>query len=264
MWYISDYFGRIMHETPFITSAYFLCRIIIAVIYGIEVAAAFLRNSAAFCIGGFYFIMILLLKNINFKYITPVMENGLLPALKGSIYLSCYITFTVVNILIIYPRYIEKKTQAQKAIIKGFIWSGAVAFVSILMTLLILGSAVTSRSSFPPLLLATEINVGTVITRVEYVLSIIWLFTQFMICLAFFYSGLTGLSELVGLRDHKKIVWPLGLTVLILSGIVFPNTLYQGNWINTVFMPLIITMGLIIPMGLMIVHAIRTKIKHLS
>ncbi len=106
------------------------------------------------------------------------------------------------------------------------------------MSVLILGSALTAKASFPTLLLAAEINVGAVITRLEYILTIIWLFTQFMIELAFFYSGITALSELLGLKDHKKIAFPFGLVALVFSGIIFPNTLYQGNWVNTVYTPM--------------------------
>ena len=66
---------------------------------------------------------------------------------------------------------------------------------------------------------------------------------QFMIGLLFFYAGATGLSQLIGLKDHKRIVMPLGLITLVLSGVVFPDAVYQANWVNLVWLPYITTVS---------------------
>ena len=264
-WYIGSYFDRIMHETPInYINVLFVAGIVIAFLYGIEVIA---RVSEIFVIVvTFFFIlfMFLLLKDIKPVYLLPVMENGILPPLKGSLFLSSYITFTVINILMIFPRYIRNVQQAKKSVLKGFLWSGTVIFVSILVTTLVLGYALTARACFPSLLLAAEINVGKIVTRLEYILSTIWLFTQFMIGLAYFYSAVTSLSELIKLKDHKRITWPFGLFVLVMSGVAFPSSAYHLNWVNTVYTPMITTFGLFIPFVLMLVYLVRKRfVNHL-
>ncbi len=47
-----------------------------------------------------------------------------------------------------------------------------------------------------------------------------------MICTLFFYAGITGLSELLGLKDYKSIVMPLAPTILVMSG------LFSGFYIS--------------------------------
>ncbi len=261
-WY-NNYIGRLLHDTPIdYINIFFVAAIVIAVLYGVETFA----RASEFLILTFtvFFIIyiVLLVKEINPVYLTPVMENGILPALKGSVLISPLITLPSINILMLFPRHFSNMPQAKKAIIKGYLWSGGVTFVSVLMTVLVLGYALVARSSFPALLLASQISVGSFITRMEYIISIIWFFTHFMIGLAFFYSAVTSLSEMIGLKDHKKIAMPLGLIVLVYSGTVLPSTIHQGDWVITAYTPFIITFGFLIPLLLMIVYIIRKKLLH--
>jgi spore germination protein KB len=197
-----------------------------------------LRRSLSYFFSAFFgLIMVLLIKDIKIVYVTPSWKTGFYPR-EGLV-----VHFTLLHVCLNkYPDDISASLQryaaGETSDRQRFFWAGAIWFASVLMSVLILGSALTAKASFPTLLLAAEINVGAVITRLEYILTIIWLFTQFMIELAFFYSGITALSELLGLKDHKKIAFPFGLVALVFSGIIFPNTLYQGNWVNTVYTPM--------------------------
>ncbi len=260
-WYTGNYFGRIMHETPtYYLNLFFIAGVVIAVFYGVETFARASELIVLFVTVFFILFNVMLIKDIHIEYLAPVLENGILPPLKGSIFLSTYITFAVINVLMIFPRHIRDIPQAKKAIIKGFLWSGSISFITILMSTLILGSVLPAKLSFSTLILAGELNIETYISRVEYIVTIIWLYTQFMIGVSFFYSGITGLSELLGLKNHKMIILPFGLLALVLSEIVFPNTLYQNNWVNMVYTPFIATFGFVIPLILMIVHIIRKSI----
>jgi hypothetical protein len=82
-----------------------------------------------------------------------------------------------------------------------------------------------------------------------------------MIGTLFFYSGVTGLSELLKLSDYKKIVLPLALIVFIMTGVVFPNDIYNLNWLGMVWIPYSATMGFLIPLLLLIVYAVKKIIK---
>ena len=261
-WYIGSFFGRMMHETPsYVIGLVAIIGIVIAAFYGLEAVA---RASEVFImlVTVFFVIsIILVLGNVNIHYATPVCwKNGIAPALKGSYILNCFISFSIINMLMIFPKHVEDIQKSKGALIKGYLWSGGISFVTIAVTILVLGSSLTSKSSFPTVMLASEINVLVIVTRVEYMVSLIWIMSQFMVGFVFFYSGATGLSELLGLRDHKKIILPLGLISLVYSGIDFPNTVYQGNWVNLAYIPLISTYGVILPVIMLIVYGFRKKL----
>jgi spore germination protein KB len=49
----------------------------------------------------------------------------------------------------------------------------------------------------------------------------------------------------------------MGMLMLVLSGIVFPDDLYRIDWVNTVWIPYIFTVGLALPLLLFIVSLIK-------
>lgn len=259
-WYIGNFMGRMMHETPvYVINSVFVAAAIIGILYGIEAIA---RASEFFIklVSVLFIASVLLMMNkVKIDYSLPVLEEGIIPVLKGSYFISCYITFSVVIILMIYPRHVSEIKQAKKAMMKGLLWSGAVTFITILMSILVLGSALSARASFPSLMLIQEIEAAGIITRLEYIISIIWIVTQFMVSSLFIYSAITAFSEVLGLKEHKYIVLPMGLIILLMSGIVYPSSVYQANWDNMVYAPYITTFGLIIPVLMVFVYFIKKR-----
>lgn len=66
-----------------------------------------------------------------------------------------------------------------------------------------------------------------------------------------------GFSELLGLKDHKKIVIPIGLVIFVMSLIAFPDLIYEKNWNTLVWAPYSMTYGLILPILLLLVFLIK-------
>ncbi len=256
-WYITGLCKRVMCETPtYILSIVFMVGVVVALLYGIETIA---RSSELFLIIVsllFGFTVILLLNNMRFDYMLPVLEKGIAPVFKGSVFLSCYITFPVIMILMVIPG-LKDISKAYGAILKGFLWSGAISTIVVTLCILVLGSNMTSILSYPMLTLVQEIKAGAALTRLEYVVSVVWRITQLYVDISFFYSGAVGLSELFGLKDHKKIILPLALILLIMSGVVFPSTIYQMHWVNYTYTPWSVTFGIIIPFIMVLVYIIK-------
>ncbi|UNC91987.1 GerAB/ArcD/ProY family transporter [Candidatus Contubernalis alkaliaceticus] len=258
-WYIGNFITiQVMPETPaYAINFLFVAAFMIALLYGIETIARASEMFIYFVSFLFFLAMILVLPNANIENLQPVLENGVIPILKGSVFLSSFITFPLITLMMIFPVNINDMQQAKKALFKGYLFAGLIIFITILMSILILGAVMTAKSQFPTYMLAKEINVGIVFSRLEFIITALWLFTQFIIGLLFFYAGVIGLSQLLGLKDYKKIVIPLSLIILVMTEVVFPDTVYQVNWVNTVWVPYIITYGLILPVLLLLVFLIK-------
>ncbi|HAN09564.1 MAG TPA: spore gernimation protein KB [Clostridiales bacterium] len=258
-WYISNFMTtQTMPETPaYAINSLFVIAFVIAVLYGIETIARASELFIYFASILFFLAMILVLPNAKIENIQPVFEKGIIPILKSSVFLSCFLTFPLITLMMIYPINLTNISEAKKSIFKGYLWAGFIIFITIFMSILVLGSTITANSQYPTYLLAKEINVGIIFTRVEFLITAVWFVTQFMIGILFFYAGVIGLSELLGLKDHKRIVMPLGLITLVMSGVVFPDAIYQANWVNLVWPPYVITYGLILPVLLFLVFIIK-------
>lgn len=261
-WYIGNFVTtQAMSETPiYAINSLFVITVIIAALYGIE-AIARASEVFIFIVSILFFAAIILVSpNARIENLQPVFEKGIIPILSGSIILSSVYTFHLIILMMIYPNNIDNISGARKSLFKGYFWASLIIFITILMSTLILGSTITAKSQYPMYLLAKEINVGTIFTRLEFLISTLWVITLFMIGTLFFYAGVTGLSELLGLKDHKSIVIPLAPTILVMSGVVFPDVIYQANWIQIVWTPYIITHGLILPVLLLLVFLIKKSI----
>ncbi len=254
-WYIMDFMGHVMHETPqYAISLPLVLGFAIAVLYGIEVIARASEILIKFVTFIFLASILMVLPNIKPDNLLPVLEGGIVPVLKSSVFLSVYVTFPMVSFLMIFPVNMEDVFGAKKPLLKGFLWSNSVAFISILISLLVLGSGIVSKTKYPTFLLLKEINLLDIFTRIEYFISVLWIITEFVVGALFFYSGAAGLSELLKLKDGNKIVLPLALIVFIMSGVVFPSDVFNMNWLRLGWMPLSITMGLILPLLVLAVY----------
>lgn len=229
----------------------------IAVLYGIETIARASELFIYFASILFILAMILVSPNARIENLQPVLEKGIIPILKSSVFLSCFLTFPLITLMVIYPINLNKISEAKRSLFKGYLWACFLIFIAILMSILVLGSAITSKSQYSVYLLAKEINIGIIFTKLEFVTAASWLVTQFMISILYFYAGVIGLSQLLGLKDHKKIVMPIGLIIFVMSGAAFPDVIYQAKWISLVWPPYIITYGLILPIVLLLVFLIK-------
>jgi hypothetical protein len=55
------------------------------------------------------------------------------------------------------------------------------------------------------------------------------------------------------------IILPYGLVVFVMTGVVLPNPVYQGDWINYGYTPFVTALGLFVPLIMAIVHLFRKK-----
>jgi len=258
-WYFGNFITtQAMPETPeYIINLLLITTVVIAVLYGVETIARTSELFMYFSSALFLVAMIFALPNARIENLQPVFENGVIPIFKSSVFLSGFMISPLISLMMIYPVNINNVPQAKKSFFKGYLWGAFILFVATLMSILVLGSVITAVYQYPTYTLAKEINVGIIFTRLEFVIAASWFFTEFVIAVLFFYAGVTGFSELLGLKEHKKIVVPLGLIMSIMSTVVFPDAIYQANWVKLVWIPYIATYGFILPVLLLLVFLIK-------
>jgi spore germination protein KB len=258
-WYVSNFLTtHAMTEVPsYAINALLIIAVVIAVLYGIETIGRVSELILYFVSGFIIIVVLLLLPNVKIENIQPVLEYGIVPVFEGSIFLSSFITLPLVNILMIYPKNVYDIKTGKKAIIKGYLLSAFIIFITLFMTILVLGYAITASTQYPTYLLGKEINIGIILTRLEFIVAIIWFATQFVVTILYYYSALIGFSQLIGIKDHKKIAIPFAFIIFIMTEVIFPNVIYQGFWASVVWIPYIITHGLVLPVILVMVMKIR-------
>lgn len=260
-WYVGDFAGHILHETPItIINLVFITAVVAALWYGIETTARSAELFLWFIIVLFILAMVLVAPQSEIDYLMPVLEFGPVPVLKGAVLLSSYVVLPLITLMMVYPKHTPPGKKAARAVYKGFLWASAIDFTAITFTILVLGHIITSEQQYPTYSLAKEIDVGGIFSRLEYLISVIWMMTQFTIATLYSHAAVEGLSELLGLKDTKKILLPLGLLILALSEVVFPDTVYQSNWSKQTWIPFSMTFAVILPCALLLVDVIKEKV----
>ncbi len=252
-----------MSETPlYALNFLFAIVLVIGLLYGLEAIA---RSAEVF----FYIVTVMIvlailmtIPNIHPENLLPVFEKGAVPVLKGSIRLSSFLTWPFIILIMIYPINTDHTVKTRNSLFLGYLWASAFNFISTIMAILVLGSTITARSQYPTYLMAKGISIG-IIDRIEAAVSFSWILTESVRMILYFYAGVIGLSQLFGLKDHKKIVLPLGLVMLVYSGVVYPDAAYQAKWDSTTWIALIGTFGIILPIAMLIISIIKKRRKAL-
>ncbi|MGE5328696.1 MAG: GerAB/ArcD/ProY family transporter [Deltaproteobacteria bacterium] len=259
IWYVGDFFAtQYLTLTPlYVINILFTIVISIALLYGIETMFRTTEIFFAFAFPLLMISMFLLLPNANVDNLFPIMENGISPALKGSVPFISLAVFLLIFLNMIYPVNFSNINKAKKATFKGFLLGMFSSSVIIVMCILVLGSNITAISRFPIFLATKEIDVGIIFTRLETIITFIWLTTSFISVFTVLYGGITGLSQLLKLKDYRKIVLPIGLLIGVLSGFIYKDVPYQINWDTFVWTPYGFTFGVALPVVLLIISCIR-------
>lgn len=259
MWYIADFIATMyMPGTPFyaLIIIYGIV-LIIAMLYGLE---TIMRSSEIFFLiitAIFILETAMSTPNIKVENILPVMENGIGPILKSSIVIFAFSGMQMILLNSIYSLNVKDIKSAKRAMFKGYFGGMSIILVTILTAILVLGPVVTANSRFPTFLLAKEINIGMIFTRVEALTIISWILTILISSLLYFYNGVLGIAQLIGISDHKKIVIPYGLLQIVIAGVIYDNVPYQMDWDSTVWPLYIFTFGILLPILLLIIARVK-------
>lgn len=237
----------------------FVIVLAVALLYGLE---AMFRATEIFFILTFplYIIaMLMLTPKIKPDNLLPMLENGIIPVVKGSVPLMGFTVLPLIYLNMVFPVNMGNLKEAKKSMLKGYFLGIITVFIGIIMCILVLGSNLTANLRYPLFTLTREINIGTIFTRLEPLIVFVWLVTGFIAAYLYLYAAVVGLSQLFKLKEHKKIILPLLLLVTVYSGSIYKNVPYEISWDSYVWPPSIFTFGFILPVVLLITSLIKNR-----
>ncbi|OPZ89436.1 MAG: Spore germination protein YndE [Firmicutes bacterium ADurb.Bin419] len=262
IWYVGDFFTTMYMKgiSNYYINILFVAVLAIALLYGLE---AMFRAVEIFFMVAFPLMilsLIMLAPQVKVDNLLPIMENGIIPVIKGVIPILNLAVMPLIVLNMIFPAKIGNLKQARKAMLSGYFLGFITLAFAIMFCILVLGSTVTANLRFPLFTVTKEINVGTIFSRVEALIVFVWIVTNFISTFTFIYASIKGLSQLLKLKDYRILVLPIILIVAVYSGFIYKNVPYEIRWDNLVWTPLAFTFGFFMPLLLLIVSLIRKKI----
>lgn len=195
------------------------------------------------------FSVIFLAPDLQMKNIFPILENGLVPPLKGAIPLAGWFAeFFLIAFLL--PFLSDKKKG-----MKFGLFSVMMAMLSLvvvnLVVLFVLGET-TKNKLYPLMNAARYASVGGFFENMEAVVMTVWIAGAFVKITAFYYVSALGIAQYLNLSDYRPIIWPLGILIVQLSFWGLPNMMYINKFsvrsfpIYSVFIQIIIPLLLLV------------------
>jgi spore germination protein KB len=251
---------HILTETPIqAIEILFLLTVIMGVRLGLETIARTSEMLLPYVLIFFVLLVLFLLPQIEFENISPFLENGMNPVLRGAFRTLGVPFLDLVVFLMITPSVVTQK-KIEKTMLIGILMGGIILLLITLLSILVLGVGLTSRLNYPTFVLAEKIDIGNFIQRIEILSGatiFISLFIKISIC---FYSLVLSIAQPIQLKNNKILTFPLGIMVVTLSIILFPNIVYFNFFLLKAWTPITIIYGLILPLLLLVVDSIKSKL----
>ncbi|MFC4598881.1 GerAB/ArcD/ProY family transporter [Cohnella hongkongensis] len=210
----------------------------------------------------FLVIIVLLLPDVEVKRMFPVMENGLMPSLKGSWVL--YTWFAQFGIIYFFLPFLTNREKGLKfGVLSVFVVTLTLVVTNIIV-IWIFGS-VTENFNAPLMSASRYISIAEFLSHLESLVMAIWIAGTFIKLSAFYYVVVLGTAEWFKLSDYRSLVLPVGFLVGVLAMKAFLNSAEAAEHFRVVSQGIMDTLvyGLAIPLFLFCAAYIRKTIfKH--
>ncbi|MFF2796638.1 GerAB/ArcD/ProY family transporter [Lysinibacillus xylanilyticus] len=249
---------EIMPETPTIAFAFLFSIIIIyAAFLGIEVFARSAEILFPIFMLIFIFFVICISPSIKIENLQPIMETPKKSIFFSMIRFISLFSFPLAILLTIFPSSVNVQKSAQKGFYIGSIIGGIVLVTIITLCILVLGPENTASRTFPSYSLAKRISIGNFLQRIEVILATMWIISIYIRTFMYFYAAVIGIGQLFKIKNHRPLIFPLGMIILGLSQIVHPNIVHSDIYNRDTWPIFSFVFMVFLPLVLLIVAKIR-------
>ena len=151
----------------------------------------------------------------NLTNLEPVLARGAGPMLRGAVS-PVAITSQFLVLTVLAPAAVEP-TRAMRSALALWGLSTVILVLITITTIAVLGPQKAARSTFPFLNLVRALQVSEFIERIEVLAMFAWGFAHFIGLAVLLYCGAKGLSEVLGLKSYRILVWPMAVVWVTLG-----------------------------------------------
>ncbi|MDQ6422440.1 endospore germination permease [Paenibacillus sp. LHD-117] len=240
-------------QTPSIfVNLLFFAIIVFAVKLGLETFSRAAQLFLPFILLLMLLLLASLLPLIQVRFLTPMLEFGLSPVIKGAITVVGIPFLDLVILLMVFPSVDDSRT-AYKVYFGATAFGGLLLVLVILFSTLVLGPYRTGIADYPFFVLAQKVNIGNFVQRIESIVIAIWMVSLFFKITICYYALLLSAGQIFQLRSYKPLALPIGFIVIALSVTLFPSSISFWEYVGDQWTPSVLLYGLFIPAGLLLV-----------
>lgn len=175
-------------------------------------------------------ISLMVIKDINFNNLKPLLEKGIYPVLYGAV-ISASRAIEPLLLAMLYPYINSNKKRALSYVLGIFI---AIVFLVLIdfQILSIIGINQAKLMSYPYVNLLRRIKFADIIERVDIIHLGIWILGNCLRAALYFYLGVLGLAQVFSLKSYKPAIIPAGVVILLLALYLYPNLIRMEQFLS--------------------------------
>ncbi len=181
---------------------------------GLEVLARTVELTFPLVIFLFTAAIVLTAKDMQFKNLLPVLENGLIPVVKAS--LDPIGWRGEIVLLAMFLPYLARPGEGGRCAVLAVVFIGLLLTADSIANTAVFGPTVP-RMTFPTFSLVRQVSIADFLERIDAVLVAIWVLGMFGKIALFYYAAVLGAAQLANLRDYRPLVLPVGVILAALS-----------------------------------------------
>ncbi|MFK2826918.1 endospore germination permease [Bacillus sp. B190/17] len=240
--------------TVIIASMTFLCAL--AVYGGVEVVGRAAQLFFPLFVMPLLLFVPLLSPNFELGNVLPILEEGMMPPVKGAIVTGGWFTeFFLITFLL--PFLADQKKGMKHGMMTVLAVTVTLVIVDLVM-LFTLGATISSKEY--PLMTAGEyISYADFFENLGSVIMAVWIVGAFVKISVFYYAAVLGTAQLLNLADYQPIVWPIGIFLVQFSFWSLPNTMEISHYNIAAFPFYALLIQTVIPLLLLMVAVVKKR-----
>ncbi|WP_413300797.1 GerAB/ArcD/ProY family transporter [Bacillus sp. 1P10SD] len=199
---------------------------------------------------------------IKFYHLRPILEHGWRPIFKTLFPTTMTFPFGEMLAFTMLLPHLNKQETAKKIGITAIVFSGLVLTLFTIINIAIVGSNIMERSAFPILTAVSYINIADFIQRLDILVIISMVILGFVKITVFFFCAIIGTANLFDLKQPQKLIYPMGIILLISSLIIahgYIEHIKEGLKVVPYYLHLPMQIG--IPILILVIALIKEKVK---
>ncbi|WP_307325931.1 GerAB/ArcD/ProY family transporter [Evansella vedderi] len=207
--------GIFMLQTPpIVVSAGMVFVSAFAVKAGIEVVARTSEFFVPIVIFIIFFIFVLLIPELDFNRVQPVLEDGLMPSIKGAASIQAW--YSEVFLITFFLPLLSDRSKALKYSFLSLLLMAITLLFTNLSTFLLFGM-ITEEQSYPLISATRYVSIADFFENIESVVMALWVAGAYVKITVFYYAFVLGTAQYFKLSKFQPIVFPLAILLIISS-----------------------------------------------
>ena len=175
-----------------------------------------------------FVVPIVVVKDFEWKYLQPFLENGLKDPLAGSWYAVAYI-----GEIIAFPMLFPARTYRYRTWVYGLFSGVGTLELLIVLNLLVLGPYLSSICMYPNLEMVRQIRVTDFLDRFDLPIATVWMCSMLVRNAISLYIICHGIKRAFPKVSAQQIIPPVGLLATVLSFWLFQNLIQHHHFNHT-------------------------------